>query len=60
MQQYKDQVFINKTKFAIEKNLFDSLIELIAKSNLLMNILNEDNIEKYEKDMKEISFLSHT
>jgi hypothetical protein len=47
MQQYKDLVFINKTKFAIDKNLFDSLIELITKANLLMNILNLDNVEKY-------------
>jgi hypothetical protein len=55
MQTYKDQVYINKTKFAIDKNLFDSLIELITKSNLLMNILNQDNIDKYANDMKEIS-----
>lgn len=59
MQSYKDQVYINKTKFAIDKNLFDSLVELITKSNLLMNILNKDNIDKYANDMKEISQLSH-
>lgn len=46
----------NKTKEALDRSLFDSLIEVITKAGQLLNILNEDDddddIEDEEQRLK--------
>lgn len=42
----------NKTKEALDRSLFDSLLEVITKANQLLNILNDDEEDDDEEDDK--------